>query len=571
MEMVSLTPYASPSRPALLDGGQSTLRTLLRDIYQQLKETPRAIWNDLRATGWRGAGFILIGLCWTLGLITAIGFLTIQSSWSYTNYVDPCGLGGEFSPFADSYNWWAPRGFFQITLRTPEVSFAAAKAIDITWDVVIGRGGQAVLAWVSWRVFADSVTVSIATKPATYTSFFLVFLQKEPSLVSVYRISRDFIFVRGLCSTIATYFMVATMAFILGFPTFASSMTGYTTADKAYLELRDGKMYQLSNATPVAYLIRDGDRINKTVNLMLGITVHADVSKYGFFGNAKKETEWNGTIIPSPALDVEAYNLPPGGDQLFGYNWSDHTGQYPFRNKENATYYISGEIYTINYIMKNASCQPIRKVRIDIQGALPRMKALTEWTLKKFQWGFSFIQVTLMAIFLVIWTAGIYVMWLKAHLTLRLNGHPGTAQGWKCLLQLAEVMEKQLKGAGIDSKALSDPELKDQIRKLLESGSVSSAIEFSKGNYSFRRGFCCWLKRERWWVLSLFVFIGLLTAIPFITNTWLGFLIMPVGILFSISFGRAAKSMMFLLLCFLILYLVVVVPLFSSWGTTTTK
>ncbi|KAK7422060.1 hypothetical protein QQX98_001802 [Neonectria punicea] len=511
MEMTSLIPSIARSNPFLRDKPKPIPRKPV-PISHQLRQIRREIWNDIKTTGWRGTAAAFLGICWFSGLIIAIAFLSIHTRAS-NSYPDACHPDGDFSPFSDTYNWWAPQGFFQITLRAPEATFAAAKVIDITWDIVIGRGGQTVLAWTTWRVFADYLTVSIATKPATYTTFFIVFLQKEASLTSIYLVTRDFIFIRGgLSSRIATYFMVATMAFVLATPTFASSMTGYTTADKAYVTLNDDNMFQFSEAKPVAYVIHDGSRIGLDNNYAVpfaensGSRIDKDtylpetmcyndsdtsyayqneqsvlescgmqtnvsnyVMKYGFYGRTKKETKFNGTTLKSPALNITAYYLPMWSSSLYGYHWNDSYGYHPFRDRENAAFSISGEIYNIKELQEHGSCQPI---------------------LQKFQWGFSFIQVMLMLIFLLMWTIGIYTMWLKARLTLSLNGHPGTAHGWKCLLQLAVVMEKQLEDASIDSSVLSESELNAEIRKLLEGGWVSSPVGFPKGTYSFRRDIC---------------------------------------------------------------------------------
>jgi hypothetical protein len=49
---------------------------------------------------------------------------------------------------------------------------------------------------------------------------------------------------------------------ILAFPTFASSMTGYTPYNKAYVNGTTGKLVQFSEIAPIAYVIRDRDRVD---------------------------------------------------------------------------------------------------------------------------------------------------------------------------------------------------------------------------------------------------------------------------------------------------------------------
>lgn len=59
--------------------------------------------------------------------------------------------------------WSSWATLFQINIRTGHLSFATAKVIDVAFDLLVGRGGQLVLAWVSYRAYTDVLT-SIAKK-----------------------------------------------------------------------------------------------------------------------------------------------------------------------------------------------------------------------------------------------------------------------------------------------------------------------------------------------------------------------------------------------------------------------
>jgi len=43
---------------------------------------------------------------------------------------------GKFAIYDDTYNRWAPSGFFQITLGFGSLAFSKVKVIDIVWDIV---------------------------------------------------------------------------------------------------------------------------------------------------------------------------------------------------------------------------------------------------------------------------------------------------------------------------------------------------------------------------------------------------------------------------------------------------
>ena len=57
-------------------------------------------------------------------------------------------------------------------------------------------------------------------------------------------------------------FMVATMIFILAFPTLAGAMTGYTSVVKAYIpDISDANMIRFDSFDAIIYVIHDGKRI----------------------------------------------------------------------------------------------------------------------------------------------------------------------------------------------------------------------------------------------------------------------------------------------------------------------
>ena len=97
-----------------------------------------------------------------------------------------------------------------------------------------------------------------------YKTFSIIFLQKEPSVTSLFHIIRDFVFTQDPISKTAKVFIVASMTFVLGFPTFASAMSGYSGIIKAYVPGQDGNFIPFSDFAEVLYIIHDGWRINYT-------------------------------------------------------------------------------------------------------------------------------------------------------------------------------------------------------------------------------------------------------------------------------------------------------------------
>ncbi|KAI0100738.1 hypothetical protein GGR51DRAFT_343207 [Nemania sp. FL0031] len=187
---------------------------------------------------------------WLLAILVALAFLLlfgVVPSLS-TDPVNPsaCHPDGTFSLFREAYNPWAASGFFQTTLAFGNLTYTDAKAVDIVWDIVVGRGGQAALSITSWKVFSDYVATSITAKPVTYSTFHTIFLETEPSISSVYRLARDFIVTTSLDTPAATVFIVWSMLFILGWPTFAGAATGYTPTTNPFVLTFDGNYVPFS-------------------------------------------------------------------------------------------------------------------------------------------------------------------------------------------------------------------------------------------------------------------------------------------------------------------------------------
>jgi hypothetical protein len=101
------------------------------------------------------------------------------------------------------------------------------------------------------------------TQPVTYQLFRTIFIENDASILSTYRTIKSFISERRLRSNIAMIFMVATMIFILAFPTLISAMSGYDFNTESRVEDRDGNFIPFSNFSRVLYVIHDGWRIGQ--------------------------------------------------------------------------------------------------------------------------------------------------------------------------------------------------------------------------------------------------------------------------------------------------------------------
>ncbi|KAK7582980.1 hypothetical protein V3481_012274 [Fusarium oxysporum f. sp. vasinfectum] len=461
----------------------------------------------------------------------------------------PCQPDGEFrfkgrGEFI-GFNWWAARGFFQITLGWGRLDFGAAKLIDVVWDLIVGRGGQTVMALVSWRVFAEYLQVSLTTKPATYSTVWLIRFQKENSAFAIWKLASGF-FKIDLASKKAMCFMIWTALFILAFPTFASSMTGYTPYNKAYVNSTTGKLVQFSEVLPVAYVIRDGDRVDglskdypvlwkgnsttapgdSSVSLFdmcddwnnvtdTSCELQRDVSNYtqlyGFEAKSrnktqsKRKTYFRNQTLDWPPLNITAFYLP---DEPFYWNWTanrtemyamyssiEEINSHPYGNRSKSTFLIEDELYNYKELQAAGICQPMKGGESI-----------------EYQWGFSFLQLFVMTSLLHLWSIGLVILWTTAHLTLKRNNLTTSSEGWKGLLEITDSLKVQLESAGIILNALTDKELDDEIQLLLTGGPISTSAGESEPETPLSQGYFSiwkWMWKHKWRLFkgSFFVII----------------------------------------------------------------
>ncbi|KAK4223805.1 hypothetical protein QBC38DRAFT_538823 [Podospora fimiseda] len=320
-----------------------------------------------------------------------------------------CKPDRTFRPYKENFNRWSRSTFFEVTLATGSFSFTQAKLIDIFWDLIVGRAGQAVLAYFSWRAFSDNVAITMQTLPINYSMFRTIFISQESSINSVWSLIRNMRAKRVTSSAGVMCFAIASLVFTLAFPTLASAVTGYVAAVDAYFTKFDF----------VAYIIRDGSRIRLSDNYLVpyhpvepGVPVggcyrkHTDISAYGFHGLQQDWTWWYGSglsedtriMLYSPVLIISAYYLLPPRDEpvsydMRGFNWTD---------PENS--------------------------------------------------GFSFIPLFIILVTLLLWTIGVVVMNCK------------TSVCSHCILHYADAMRQDLSTQKIDLCSLTD----NQLNKLIE-------------------------------------------------------------------------------------------------------
>ena len=222
-----------------------------------------------------------------------------------------CSPGGDFS-LESEYDPWSMGHIFQISMGLGNLTFSEAKLIDVVWDDVVGRGGQSILAIVTFKVFTKTLTRLLEERRSSvsYGMFEAVVFQ-EASMSSIWKMGST-VCRNVTCREMAAFvWMAMASIYLLSFPTLLSAMTGYTTNVAPYFNTTQGVKISWSNITmpQAAYTIADGDRI--------GLTSPYIVGNEGYSND--KGREWDYLTCAKTAYDAKNVSALPLRCQIAVY------------------------------------------------------------------------------------------------------------------------------------------------------------------------------------------------------------------------------------------------------------
>ncbi|KAI1173350.1 hypothetical protein F4777DRAFT_558166 [Nemania sp. FL0916] len=557
----------------IITGLQSVRRTTVSTAAPILKQGKHHITRACKEaiSNMRSRWPFLFLALWSVGLAYAL--VRLGSSIGPGRYA--CRPDGTFSPFW-GYSFWDSSGFFQITLAFGNFTFSEAKILDVAWDIVVGRVGQGVLAYFSWRVFADYATVSMEYMPMTYSTFTIFFLERGPSPTSTWKLLKDFILYRRLKSKISTAWVLFSALFVLLWPTLAAAMSGYSPVLGAYVKDISGSLVPYNQFQLLSYIIHDGERINLTANYLVMsdpslVSTTYDILLYyasgtglvtePYLGPPDQDPTCSSDEYPPDILDncylqtnISSYITTYGSGGLSNNvsRWKDYTLASPSLNIESfvaqttdwsyvdqPAWAYANHSYTLQYMQDNGSCNTLGQ---------------------SYQWGFSYIQLFAVVAILNIWTWGTCLLMYKTCRFPPLQDQPERPRGLRALLLLAEIINAEFGPNNINPHRLKSKELNEQIYKTLKGGSASFGFPPRKKEVHRRRA---WMKENLGWLLTVIALIGS-SLILF----WGLFPLLSAAILSAYLIGTTNKSRLLLAAVFCIILFLIWVPLwvFASVG-----
>lgn len=208
----------------------------------------------------------LVLLAFLLPIVAFALVLSISKLYDFrTDYwaesFSHCNYDGSFTPDDNpSKSLWDRSGFFYINVAWGKMDFSTAKFIDIVWDVGVGRAGQAVIAYVTFKVTSQYLAMAMHEGPVSYATFeSLAFV--PPTLARTGRLAGDLLTNRGWRPRLIMVWIVLSSLFVIGFSSFATAMSGYGSDTTAVMPDYDGNDVAWTDYEMVQFAINDAWRI----------------------------------------------------------------------------------------------------------------------------------------------------------------------------------------------------------------------------------------------------------------------------------------------------------------------
>lgn len=235
----------------------------------------------------------------------------------------------------------------------------------------------------------------------------------------------------------------------------------------------------------------------------------------------------------------------------------------------NAAWSYNGEIYGLEDLTSKTTGGTCQAMLVSCSFIAILKIILTNF--QDYRWGFSFLQLFIMIILLILWSGGMYIMWLHSHLLMKKRGRNLLAGEHKAVLELADAMRAQIEEHGQEtlghSATLTEFELRRRITKDLNGGAISYKtsviLDGHDGRGDFNWGFKSWLKKEMWWLIAFLLSLAAVgTAVAMYQQPIIFCIcVLPFEIKMAMYIGTSNKSRGILLFWSFMASSVVLIPI----------
>ncbi|RPA99431.1 hypothetical protein L873DRAFT_1789584 [Choiromyces venosus 120613-1] len=287
---------------------------------------------------------------------------------------------------------------FSINIAMGNFTFAAAKWIDVAWDVIIGRGGQAALTWILFKVVQDTL-VHIMESEDVDCEMFTTLTLSNSGVHTAKALSKRIWERKGERLRIAGL-LLATV-YVATFPTIMGAMTGYVTKEDSWVALYDGNLVDLKTWT---------EGVREVVQVEEGSKIGMDDWATVRLKDWEEITEKNHTIL-------NGSNLYTVKNQTYNLGIHSLSGKSPM-------YTFRGALYPKTYLTLPSSRQCI--------------------STDHYAYGVSEVIWEIACVLQLLWTYGVYLLYVYANHASELCQAGRKLGTYRAVADLAEVFTKGL-------------------------------------------------------------------------------------------------------------------------------
>ncbi|KAG9542354.1 hypothetical protein KCU79_g18104, partial [Aureobasidium melanogenum] len=304
-----------------------------------------------------------------------------------------------------------------------KISFAAAKTIDLAWNILAGRGFQVLAAFICYRLFTGILYLLIERQSVSAETFSALAISTTslwscgPIVKTIHRGKL------GPFNTFAVIWILISIAYLLFIVTMADLMTGYVTGEMTWLKFPNGTLMETRTMNDtVQHTILNAILQHKppeNVTMPNNITISPDWSmEIGLPPSAiviSSSDSKNGTMLFEQCLNVDEMGMfyaEAYFDLEFGGDWfasGDYRATDPTRQK---------------LLTKYPSSSCLNRYMLGLQDLfqLPNYTPNTTWWTDEnnfrclpstdYAWGFSYQYTILLTSVNSIWLLVTAALWL---------------------------------------------------------------------------------------------------------------------------------------------------------------
>ncbi|CAI9627638.1 unnamed protein product [Alternaria burnsii] len=408
-------------------------------VGKTTKDAP--VWKHVRWSKKQFYAFCLV-VIWVVLPMTLISYLTPFTS-IFADKTLSCG--DSFYGQPQNATVTGIEKLFALDATFGRFSFSQVKAIDVLWDLLVGKGAQALAWWASYNVFCDALLRAIERHPASFEIFQRIG-NEGPGLHSLWTLTKELWNAKSARTRALFFYMFWSTGYVLLVPIVLGAMTGYDSTSIAWIDL-EGE----NNIIPASSLHQTWALIG-TKNETFKTTACVDWKARDDYLYMQDQREHkcdcqfpNGTITTAD----ERYKWLSSQYSYYYYSYSS-----PFYANCSYTYPNNTQTFTdaaarsfidTQYVSADDTYACNATISIPINGKQydasnlngdfgycyngvgynysylsDKSRCLPDTANPSYQWGFATLMSGLFILVTAIWTLSMYVLWQDAQFNCKL-------------------------------------------------------------------------------------------------------------------------------------------------------